>query len=171
MTRVYEEKLARAQRHRKKRLAKTIHAKIKNKRQDWNHKASDSLAKRYITIYFGDADSSKLAKTRMAKGVLDAGWYQIFTFLQYKSLRRGGIVLKVSEKFSTVTCSACLSRCGPSGLSGLSIREWVCQCCGAVHDRDINSAIYILRSGRGTLREESIPISSKGSSSYNAISV
>lgn len=153
LTRDYEEKLAKAQRHRKKRQARSIHAKIKNKRQDWNHKASHSLSKRYNTIYFGDADSSKLAQTRMAKGVLDAGWYQIFTFLQYKSLRRGGIVLKVSEKFSTVTCSACLSRCGPSGLSGLSIREWACKMCGAVHDRDHNAAKNILRSGRGTLRE------------------
>lgn len=171
LTRDYEEKLSKAQRHRKKRQAKAIHAKIKNKRQDWNHKASHGLAKRYSTIYFGDADSSKLAQTRMAKGVLDAGWYQIFTFLQYKSLRRGGIVLKVSEKFSTVTCSNCLSRCGPSGLSGLSIREWACQSCGAVHDRDINSATYILRSGRGTLREESLSFSPKGSVDSNAISV
>jgi putative transposase len=80
-------------------------------------------------------------------------------------------VLKVSEKFSTVTCSNCLSRCGPSGLSGLSIREWNCQSCGAVHDRDINSATYILRSGRGTLREEAISLSPKGSADYNAISV
>jgi IS605 OrfB family transposase len=171
LTREYEEKLAKSQRHRKKRQTKSIHAKIKNKRQDWNHKASHSLVRRYNTIYFGDADSSKLAQTRMAKGVLDAGWYQIYTFLQYKSMRRGGIVLKVSEKFSTVTCSNCLSRCGPSGLSGLSIREWTCQSCGVVHDRDINSATYILRSGRGTLREEAVSYSLKGSSSYNAMSV
>jgi len=171
LKRDYEEKLAKAQRHRKKRQVKSIHAKIKNKRQDWNHKASHSLTKRYNTIYFGDADSSKLAQTRMAKGVLDAGWHQIFTFLQYNSLRRGGIVLRVSEKFSTVTCSSCLTRCGPSGLSGLSIREWVCQSCGAVHARDINSATYILRSGRGTMREEAILFFPKGSADYNAISV
>lgn len=171
LTKYYEEKLRRAQRHRKKRLAKAIHAKIKNKRQDWNHKASHSLTKRFNTIYFGDADSSKISKTKMAKGVLDAGWFQIYTFLQYKSMRRGGIVLKVSEKFSTVTCSGCLSRCGPSGLSGLSIREWTCENCGAVHDRDINSAIYILRSGRGTLRDEAMGFPPKGSSSYNATSV
>ena len=52
LTRDYEEKLAKAQRHRKKRQAKSIHAKIKNKRQDWNYKASRSLTKRYNTIYF-----------------------------------------------------------------------------------------------------------------------
>jgi transposase len=171
LTRFYEEKLTKAQRHRKKRQAKVINAKIKNKRQDWNHKASHALTKRYNAIYFGDAGSGRLAKTRMAKGVLDAGWYQIFAFLQYKSLRRGGIVLKVSEKFSTVTWSNCLTRCGPSGFSGLGIREWTCQSCGSSHDRDINSAIYILRSGRGTLRKESKSVSAKGNSSYNAISV
>jgi transposase len=62
-------------------------------------------------------------------------------------------VLKVSEKFSTAACSDCLQKTGPSGLSGLSIREWACKMCGAVHDRDHNAAKNILRSGRGTLRE------------------
>ncbi|MFZ3285263.1 MAG: zinc ribbon domain-containing protein, partial [Telluria sp.] len=31
------------------------------------------------------------------------------------------------------------------------IREWCCSDCGAVHDRDLNAALNILRRGRATL--------------------
>jgi len=85
LVRVYEEELGSAQRRHKKRLAKKIHAKIKNRRLDFNHKATEKLASKYETLYFGDAASAKLKKTRMAKSVSDAGWAQIKTFLSYKT--------------------------------------------------------------------------------------
>ncbi|WP_324963947.1 transposase, partial [Oligoflexus sp.] len=150
ITRQYAEALAKAQRHRKKRQIKKIHAKIRNSRQDWNHKKSFELARLYQTIFFGNASSAKLVRTRMAKGVHDAAWHQIKTFLSYKSLRRGGRMLEINERNSTVTCPVCLQKTGPSGLSGLGIREWSCTC-GAVHDRDVNAARNILRLGRETL--------------------
>lgn len=150
LTRKCEEKLSKAQRHRKKRQIKKLHAKIKNARLDWNHKRALELARRYQTIFFGNASSGQLAKTRMAKGIYDAGWYQIKTFLSYKSLRRGGRLLEINERNSTVTCSVCLQKTGPRGLSGLGIREWICPC-GAVHDRDVNSGKNILRLGHETL--------------------
>jgi putative transposase len=150
ITRQYAEKLAKAQRHRKKRQTKKINAKIKNSRHDWNHKHSFELAKQYQTIFFGNASSGRLAKSRMAKGIYDAGWHQIKTFLSYKTLRRGGRLLEINERNSTVTCSVCLQKTGPRGLSGLGIRDWSCPC-GAVHDRDVNAATNILRLGRETL--------------------
>jgi transposase len=165
-TKKYQEKLAKAQRHKKKRQVKKINAKIKNSRLDWNHKVTKELSDNHDVIFFGDVSSKKLAKTNLAKGVLDASWYQMFMFLQYKTLRRGGIALQVSEKFSTCTCSTCYKRTGPSGLSGLSIREWKCVSCGAVHDRDINSALNILRFGHETLRE--LILGPKGSPHYSA---
>jgi len=151
LTGVYAKKLVSAQRHGKTRQAKKIHAKIKNRRQDFNHKATEKLATNYQLIFFGDAGSAKLKKTRMAKGVSDAAWHQIKTFLAYKAIRRRGRMLEVSEKFSTVTCSTCLQKTGPSGLSGLKIREWECCTCGSVHDRDVNAARNILRLGHETL--------------------
>ena len=152
ITKKYAEKLAIAQRHRKKKRVKAIHAKIKNSRADFNHKKSFDLAKRYQTIFFGNASSGKLAKTRMAKGIYDAGWHEIKTFLSYKSLRRGGRMLEINERNSTVTCADCLQKTGPRGLSGLSIREWVCAGCKKFHLRDHCSARNILRLGRETLR-------------------
>jgi Putative transposase DNA-binding domain len=38
---------------------------------------------------------------------------------------------------------------------GLEIREWTCDDCGAVHDRDVNAARNILRMGRQALAEGS----------------
>ncbi|HYX33868.1 MAG TPA: zinc ribbon domain-containing protein [Oligoflexus sp.] len=64
--------------------------------------------------------------------------------------RRGGRLLEINERNSTVTCSVCLQKTGPCGLSGLGIREWSCPS-GVVHDRDVNAATNILRLGRETL--------------------
>jgi len=119
ITKKYETKLANAQRRKKKRLTKKINAKIKNSRLDFNHKASHEIAKNHERVFFGDAKSSKLAKTRMAKGVYDSGWSQIKTFLAYKSIRRQGRMIVQNEQNTTVTCSSCLKKSGPSGLSGL----------------------------------------------------
>ena len=55
----------------------------------------------------------------------------------------------VSEKNSTITCSVCLEKSGPSGLSGLGIRRWKCSSCGTHHLRDDNSAKNILHVGLG----------------------
>jgi putative transposase len=149
----YETKLANAQRLGKKRQAKKINAKIKNSRLDFNHKASFEVSKNHELVFFGDAKSSKLAKTRMAKGVYDSGWAQIKTFLAYKTIRRQGRMIVQNEQNTTITCSSCLKKSGPSGLSGLGVREWICEECGQVHDRDVNSAINILRLGHESLRE------------------
>ena len=146
LTRKYEEKLAVAQRAGKRKQTATIHAKIKNKRKDWNHKQTTKLVQEYDRIYVGNVSSSKLTKTRMAKSVYDAGWSQFKTMLDYKAIRLGVEVKEVNESYSTVTCSRCEQRTGPSGLSGLNVREWICLSCGALHDRDVNAAMNILHS-------------------------
>ena len=70
-----------------------------------------------------------------------------------KSIRNGAWYEEVNESFTTQTCSQCGSIEGPKGLNGLGIREWTCGSCGAVHDRDTNAAMNILRRGRATLVE------------------
>jgi transposase len=150
LSRQYEDELAMAQRAGKKNRAKAIHAKIKNVRKDWTHKVTTAIVKRSPFVYVGDVSSTKLAKTPFAKSTYDAGWGIIRTHLNYKASRLGGFCAPVVESFTTVTCSNCLERSGPSGLSGLVVREWTCSHCGVSHDRDINSARLILRAGRRT---------------------
>lgn len=142
--------LAAAQRARKKRRSVAIHAKIRNIRKDWNHKQTTALVKQYSQIFVGDVSPSKLMRTRLAKSVSDAGWGDFKTMLKYKAIALGVDYQEVKEKFSTVTCSTCLQRTGPSGLRALGVREWTCSC-GATHNRDVNAARNILRFGRESL--------------------
>lgn len=108
-----EPALATAQRAGKNDRVKAIHAKIANRRKDFLHKQSTALVRNYGAIFVGNVNASGLAKTRMAKSVLDAGWSAFRTMLQYKSMATGVWFEEVNEAFSTVTCSACKSRTGP----------------------------------------------------------
>ncbi len=145
ITRTYAEQLAKAQRARKKKRVSALQAKIKHVRKDWTHKVTTEIVKRSPFLYVGDVSSSKLVKTRFAKSTYDAGWHMTRTQLQYKASRLAGFCVPVRESFSSVTCSACLQRTGPSGLGALGVRNWTCSECGVSHDRDINAAQNILQ--------------------------
>jgi len=146
-----EPKLAAAQRASKKKRVKAIHAKIANRRKDALHKFSRQLVKRAGEIYVGNVKSSSLAKTKMAKSVLDAGWAMLKTMLEYKCDGAGIVFKVVNEAYTTQTCSNCgaLPDSRPKGSAGLGIREWTCSACGVRHDRDINAAKNILAVGHG----------------------
>lgn len=146
----YAEKLAKAQKANKKKLVFKIHDKIKNTRKDFHHKLSTSLVKEFGSIFVGNVNSSSLAKTKMAKSVLDAGWASFRRMLAYKSVMNGVRYVEVNEAFSTQTCSTCgnLPESRPKGIASLGIREWICGDCGAIHDRDVNAAKNILRYGQ-----------------------
>lgn len=149
LTKKYAEKLAKAQRAKKKKQVKAIHAKIANSRKDWNHKVTTKLCETSKTIVVGDIGSKSLMKTRLAKSIADASHSQIKTMLGYKAIRHNIDLQIISEKFSTVICSSCSSRTGPSGLSALGVRYWECSECGVSHDRDVNAALNILISVQG----------------------
>ncbi len=154
-----EAALATAQRAKKTKRTRAIHAKIANRRKDFMHKLSAKLSNEYGLIVIGDVSPSKLAQTRMAKSVLDAGWSDLRGKLSYKSIRNGGSTLEVSERMTSQTCSECgaLPASRPRGIAGLGIREWTCGGCGSVHDRDVNAALNILRRGQASLVEGARP--------------
>jgi putative transposase len=141
--RQHEQRLAVAQRANNKQRARHIHAKVKNCRRDFLHKETTKLHREHALIAVGNVNAQQLAKTRMAKSVLDAGWSTFRSMLKYKSAG----YREVDERFTTQVCSECgslpLSR--PKGIAGLEIREWDCSDCGASHDRDVNAARNILK--------------------------
>ena len=140
----HAEQLAIAQRAGNKRRARAIHAKIANVRRDFHHKLSTRLAREHAFIAVGNVNAKALKKTKMAKSVSDAGWSAFRAMLAYKATQ----YVLVDERFTTQTCSGCGSIAGPKGYAGLNKRRWVCDGCGEDHDRDVNSAINILRIGR-----------------------
>ena len=142
-----EAKIGEAQRRGHRRQAKRLHRRAANRRRDAIHKFTRRMVDRYEFIVVGDVSSPKLARTRMAKSVLDAGWGMLRTQLLYKGEHAGRSVTVVDERNTTRTCSSCGARSGPSGLDMLVVRRWVCGECGASHDRDANAARTILTAG------------------------
>jgi IS605 OrfB family transposase len=144
-----EPKLAIAQRSHNKKRVKAIHHKIANQRKHFLHVESNKITNKFRNIVVGDVSSTKLAKTRMAKSVFDAGWYMFKCMLKYKASRHQGTFIEVNEAWTTQTCSACGS-CNseqrPKGIADLGIREWKCEC-GVTHDRDVNASLNILALG------------------------
>lgn len=144
------ERLATAQRAKNKRRAARLNSEIANARRDFHHKLSTRLSREYAFIAVGNVNAKRLAKTKMAKSIFDAGWSALRHMLRYKAVQ----FVEVDEKFTTQTCSECgsLPPSRPKGIADLGVRAWECSDCGARHDRDVNAAQNILRLARGVPR-------------------
>jgi putative transposase len=73
--------------------------------------------------------------------------------LRYKAIARVATFVDTSEHPKQLRPVA--NADASAARKGLEIREWTCDECGAVHDRDVNAARNILRLGRQTLAEGS----------------
>ena len=78
-----------AQRRGHKRQANRLHRRAARRRKEALHRFSRKIVDSYQTIFIGDVSSLKLAKTPMAKSVLDAGWGMLKTQIQSKGQQAG----------------------------------------------------------------------------------
>ncbi len=148
-------RLAQAQRGNDKMLASCLQERIANRRKDRNHKLSLQLVAKNDLIAFS-ADRHKDVASKFGKSVSSSSHYQLRRMLSYKSRAGGTKYVEVDSKFSTMTCSNCGSRFGPSGWSGLAVRHWRCSDCGSLHDRDVNAARNTLFAALGTSVEGAV---------------
>jgi putative transposase len=127
------------------RVAK-IHLRIANKRKDFIHKLSRQLVDENQVIVFEDLNIKGMMKNRhLANGIGTAGWGMVVNFCRYKAQRQGKLLLKCGRY--TPTSKPC-SMCGVINTDlKLKDRAWTCRACGAVHQRDENAAINIVRGG------------------------
>lgn len=146
-------RLAQAQRGKNKKLAARLQVRIANKRKDRNHKLSRRLVAENAVIRFS-ADRHKGIARKFGKSVSSSGHGQLRQMLSYKCRTGGRAYDEPDSKFSTMTCSDCGARTGPTGLSMLAVRHWCCSACGAQHDRDVNAARNALFAGVGTTHEK-----------------
>ena len=124
----------------KTRLAK-MHARIANIRSDALHKLTTDLTRRFPTIGIEDLNVRGMVKNRpLARAITDRGFFELRRQLEYKTARRGGLVVADRWFPSSRTCSACGHKLETLPLS---VREWTCPTCGAVHDRDVNAAMNL----------------------------
>lgn len=134
---------------RQKRMALQLgraKAKIRHQREDYLHKLSSALAYTYNNIAIEDLNIKAMLKENedMAFKVRNAAFYRFRKMLEQKMAIVGGN-LKVAEKFhpSTRTCSVC-GNVREKALP-MTQRTYHCEACGAVIDRDLNSAVNLAR--------------------------
>jgi putative transposase len=119
------------------------HLKIGRQRRDFHFKTAKQYTDAYQTIVVEDLNLRGLARSRLAKSILDAGWSAFLFILSCKAASAGGQVIRINPRFTTQLCS----RCGELTQKSLSVRTHVCPSCGYVADRDVNAAQNILRAG------------------------
>ena len=116
-----------------------------NQRRDFLQKLSTYLVRSYDVIAIENLKSSNLMKNRkLAESIMRSSWRMFRDMLAYKCERYGKELIVVNPKDTTRICSACGVN---GGKKELSIREWQCQECYTLHDRDINAAKNILNKG------------------------
>jgi putative transposase len=125
----------------KAKLAK-LHARIGDIRKDALHCLTTNLTRRFHTIGIEDLNVRGMVKHRhLARSVADMGFFEFRRQVEYKAAMRGGLVVVADRWFAgSKVCSRCSNKL--EALS-LSVRDWRCPACGAVHDRDVNAAINL----------------------------
>ncbi len=118
------------------------HARVANLRRDGLHKLTTRLATTYGTVVVEDLNvTGMLANRRLARHIADAGFAEIRRQLAYKTGWNGGRLLTADRWYpSSKTCSGCGA---VKTKLALHERQFVCEVCGLVLDRDRNAALNL----------------------------
>ena len=123
-----------------------IYKKVKNQRNDYQHKISRELADKFKVICLETLKVKNMVKNRrLSKSISDVSWNSFISKLEYKVTENQGYLVKIDKFYpSSKTCSNC--GCVKDKLS-LSERTYKCNECGFTIDRDLNASINILNVG------------------------
>lgn len=124
-------------------LIEKLHAKLANRRCYFSHCVSKYLTDNYDIITFEDLKVANMLKNHnLARSISRETWNQIKTFTEYKALYKRKIYRNCYRLYpSTKICHKCKNRSNQfESSSQLSIREWKCEHCGSINDRDLNAA-------------------------------
>ena len=119
-----------------------LHARVADARQDFLHKTSCELVSENQALAIQPHNvQGMLANHKLARVMSDVGLGELTRQIRYKAYWHGRQVFELDPwQRTTGVCPDC-GHGGPR-LS-LNVREWRCEHCGAVHDRDIASARVI----------------------------
>ena len=130
------------------------HKKVADKRKDFYFKTANYLLSKYDVLAHEDLNVKGLARTRLAKSVLDAGWSSFLSILTNKAENAGLLVVPVSAHntgLRPASLTQNCSNCGEKVPKKLHIRWHDCPHCGCSLDRDHNAAINIKNRAKGQL--------------------
>jgi putative transposase len=142
-----QKQLARKKKGSKNRIkARTkvakLHIKITNQRMDFLHKLSRQIVDNYSLIAFEKLNIKAMVKNHcLSHSISDASWNNFIQMLCYKAESAGAELAEVDPRDTSQICS----RCGEEVKKSLSVRTHNCPCCRLELDRDLNSAINILK--------------------------
>ena len=131
---------------KQKLIVALLHEKVKNQRQDYLHKISTYLVKKYDTICLEDLAVKNMVKNHnLARAISDQGWSEFRSMLAYKAEWHGKNISAIGRFDPS---SKLCSNCGWINKElKLDDREWTCLKCGEVHDRDVNAGKNIKNFG------------------------
>lgn len=133
-------------REKARRKVAKLHARIADRRRDFQHKLTTRLIRENQTICVESlAVKQMLQHPTLAKAIADVGWGEIVRQLEYKATWYGRALVNIDRWYpSSKTCSAC-----GWVLDTLDLEErtWTCPQCGTRHDRDTNAAQNIVAEG------------------------
>jgi putative transposase len=124
-----------------------LHLHVARHRKEFHYQVAHWLCDQYDLIAFENLNIKGLARTRLAKSILDAAWGSFLTILQAVAVKRGKWVIGDHPRGTSIECSGCGGRVEKT----LKDRVHSCPHCGLVIDRDWNSGINILNRVQRTL--------------------
>ena len=148
---IYQRRLSKKQKDSKNRekarlKVNKIHKKVKNQRNDYQHKISRELADKHNTICLETLNVKNMVKNKkLSKAISSVSWSSFITKLEYKIAENQGCIVKIDPFYpSSKTCSNCGN---VKKELKLSERTYHCSECGFTIDRDLNASINILKAG------------------------
>jgi putative transposase len=124
---------------------KKLHRRLGNIRTDYRHKVTTEIVKtKPSRIVMENLNISGMMKNKhLSKAIQQQGLYEFSKFIKYKAERQGTEFVEADKWYpSSKTCSECGY---VKAKLSLSEREFRCECCGAVIDRDKNASINLSR--------------------------
>jgi putative transposase len=128
-----------------------IHYEVACLRKDILDKLTTYLCENYQVICIEDLNVSGMIKNhKLALSISDMGFGEFRRQLEYKSVLNGNTLIFADRWFpSSKICSGCGT---VKETLLLSDREYICEVCGMVIDRDLNAAINLKNYGLNKLR-------------------
>jgi putative transposase len=147
----------------KQRIQK-LHNHMANLRKDFLHKVSTQLVKSHSLIVMEDLNTKNMvksakgtkenpgtnvkAKSSLNRSILDQGWYTFQNYVSYKLNWKGGRLILVSPKNTSLECRICHQ---VSKENRISQEVFQCQNCGHTENADLNASINILAAGHAVI--------------------
>jgi putative transposase len=123
------------------------YARVTNQKKDLYNKLSTRLFRENQTISMETLNIAGMVRNRrLAKSISSASWGLLLSIMKNHAEQYGRELTLIDKWYaSSHICFDCKNK--RTQKLSLSEREWACEACGVIHDRDVNAALNILFEG------------------------